>query len=213
MRIGKGNRSTRKKSAPVPLSAPQIPQDLTRVRTWPTVFGSRLLTAWAMAQPVVTIPNMHLQHTTWLDPYNWSLSGRLFHGVFSIAVYTLLNGRMIDELQRTWKKWSWSNWGTIPAICLVAKHEEPQSGELVSWLRFKLSTSWISVQIIIATPTPSASSLSYLYVLEVMSGVLNIGTVQLYKLHTKCTNLQYVTDWYKSGLFYVECKDAEIVWK
>jgi hypothetical protein len=33
MRIGKGNRSTRRKPAPVPLSPPQIPHELTWNRT------------------------------------------------------------------------------------------------------------------------------------------------------------------------------------
>jgi hypothetical protein len=33
MRIGRGNRSTRRKPAPVPLCPPQIPHDLTWVRT------------------------------------------------------------------------------------------------------------------------------------------------------------------------------------
>jgi hypothetical protein len=33
MRIGRGSRSTRRKSAPVPLCPPQIPHDLTWART------------------------------------------------------------------------------------------------------------------------------------------------------------------------------------
>jgi hypothetical protein len=33
MRIGRGNRSTRRKPAPVPLCPPQIPHDLTWART------------------------------------------------------------------------------------------------------------------------------------------------------------------------------------
>jgi hypothetical protein len=43
----RGNRSTRRKPAPVPLCPPQIPHDLTRVRTPATAVGNRLLTAWA----------------------------------------------------------------------------------------------------------------------------------------------------------------------
>jgi hypothetical protein len=34
MKIGRGNRSARRKPAPVHLSSPQIPYDLTRTRTW-----------------------------------------------------------------------------------------------------------------------------------------------------------------------------------
>jgi hypothetical protein len=35
MRIGRGNRSTRRKSAPMPLCPPQIPHDLTRAQPGP----------------------------------------------------------------------------------------------------------------------------------------------------------------------------------
>jgi hypothetical protein len=52
MRIGRGNRSTRRKPAPVPLCPPQISHDLTWDRTRAAVVGSQRLTAWAMARPV-----------------------------------------------------------------------------------------------------------------------------------------------------------------
>jgi hypothetical protein len=51
MRIGRGNRSTRRKPAPVSLSPLQIPNDLTWARTRTAAVGSRRLTAWAMARP------------------------------------------------------------------------------------------------------------------------------------------------------------------
>jgi hypothetical protein len=51
MRIGRRNRNTRRKPAPVPLDPPQIPHDLTWARTQSAVVGSRRLTAWAMAPP------------------------------------------------------------------------------------------------------------------------------------------------------------------
>jgi hypothetical protein len=44
MRIGKGNRSTRRKPAPAPLCPPQIPLDQTRDRTRAAVVGSQRLT-------------------------------------------------------------------------------------------------------------------------------------------------------------------------
>jgi hypothetical protein len=44
MRIGRGNRSTRKTQAPVSLRPPQIPHDLTRARTRATAVGNRRLT-------------------------------------------------------------------------------------------------------------------------------------------------------------------------
>jgi hypothetical protein len=51
MRIGRGDRNTRKKPLPVPLCPPQILHDLTWDRTWAAAVGSRRLTAWAMARP------------------------------------------------------------------------------------------------------------------------------------------------------------------
>jgi hypothetical protein len=52
MRIGRGNRSTRRKPAPVPLCPPQIPHHLTWARTRAAAVGSRRLTAYAMARPI-----------------------------------------------------------------------------------------------------------------------------------------------------------------
>jgi hypothetical protein len=54
MRIARGNRSTRRKPAPVPLCPPQIPHDLTWDRTRTAAAGSRRLTAWAMARPTTS---------------------------------------------------------------------------------------------------------------------------------------------------------------
>jgi hypothetical protein len=51
MRIGMGNRSTRRRPAPVTLCPPQISHDLIRARTRAAVVGNRRQTAWAMAQP------------------------------------------------------------------------------------------------------------------------------------------------------------------
>jgi hypothetical protein len=45
MKIGRGNRSTRRKPAPAPLCPPQIPHDQTRARTRAAVVGSQRLTA------------------------------------------------------------------------------------------------------------------------------------------------------------------------
>jgi hypothetical protein len=51
MKIGRGNRSTRRKPAPAPLCQPQIPLDQTRARTRAAAVGSQRLTAWAVARP------------------------------------------------------------------------------------------------------------------------------------------------------------------
>jgi hypothetical protein len=45
IKIGRGNRSTRRKSVPAPLRPPQIPHDETRARTRPTAVESQRLTA------------------------------------------------------------------------------------------------------------------------------------------------------------------------
>jgi hypothetical protein len=45
MKIGRGNRSTRRKTAPVPLCPPQIPHELTRAPTRAAAMGSQRLTA------------------------------------------------------------------------------------------------------------------------------------------------------------------------
>jgi hypothetical protein len=45
IKIGKGNRSTRRKPAPAPLCPPQIPLDQTRDRTRVAAVGSQRLTA------------------------------------------------------------------------------------------------------------------------------------------------------------------------
>jgi hypothetical protein len=55
MRVGKGNRSTRRKPTPVPLFPQQIPHDLTCDRTQAAAVGNRRLTASAMARAVVTL--------------------------------------------------------------------------------------------------------------------------------------------------------------
>jgi hypothetical protein len=55
IKIGRGNRSTRRKPAPAPLCTPQIPLE-NRARTRAAAVGSRQLTAWAMARL-----SLHLQ--------------------------------------------------------------------------------------------------------------------------------------------------------
>jgi hypothetical protein len=54
IKIGRGNRSTRRKPAPAPLCPPQIPYDMTWARIRPAAVGSQRLTAWAMARNNIT---------------------------------------------------------------------------------------------------------------------------------------------------------------
>jgi hypothetical protein len=55
MKIGRGNRSTRRKLVPVPLCKPQIPLDPTRARIRAAAVESQRLTVCAMAQPAALI--------------------------------------------------------------------------------------------------------------------------------------------------------------
>jgi hypothetical protein len=50
MKTGRGNRSTRRTPAPMPLCPPQISHDLFRARTLAAALWSQRLTAWAMAR-------------------------------------------------------------------------------------------------------------------------------------------------------------------
>jgi hypothetical protein len=59
MKIGRGNRSTRRKPAPAPLCPPQISHDYTWVWTRAAAVESQRLTAWAMARPIPGV-NLHL---------------------------------------------------------------------------------------------------------------------------------------------------------
>jgi hypothetical protein len=60
MKIGRRNRSTRRKPAPAPLCPPQIPLDQTRDRNRPAALGSQRLTASAMARLCLAISFMSL---------------------------------------------------------------------------------------------------------------------------------------------------------
>jgi hypothetical protein len=60
MRIGRGNRSTRRQPALLPLCPAQIPYDLTWDRTRAAAVGSQRLTARAMARPVGLVTKLEL---------------------------------------------------------------------------------------------------------------------------------------------------------
>jgi hypothetical protein len=48
----RGNRSTWRKPATVPLCPPQISHDLTWAQTWTAIVGNQWPTAWAVARPI-----------------------------------------------------------------------------------------------------------------------------------------------------------------
>jgi hypothetical protein len=60
--LSRGNWSTLRKLAPVPLCPLKIPHDMSRARIPATAVGSRRLTAWATARPdsTVTTPSLKL---------------------------------------------------------------------------------------------------------------------------------------------------------
>jgi hypothetical protein len=57
--IGRGNRRTRRKPAPVPLCPLQTPH-AARARTRAAAVGSQRLTAWATARPSIPVPIHHI---------------------------------------------------------------------------------------------------------------------------------------------------------
>jgi hypothetical protein len=61
MKIGRGNRSTRRKPSAVPLCLPQIPYDLTRAQIRTSAMGNQRLTAWAMARPYPSVTHHYFE--------------------------------------------------------------------------------------------------------------------------------------------------------
>jgi hypothetical protein len=79
MKIGRGNRSTWRKPAPVPLCLPQIPHDQTRAWTWAAVVGSQWLTTCAMMQPTAISYILAGKQLDW-----WPLKQHQFPSFFLI---------------------------------------------------------------------------------------------------------------------------------
>jgi hypothetical protein len=70
MKIGRGNRSTWRKPARVPLCLSQIPHDLTRARTRDAAVGSQRPTSWVMPWPSYTM-YMYVYVNNWST---WQIS-------------------------------------------------------------------------------------------------------------------------------------------
>jgi hypothetical protein len=92
MKIGRGNRSTRRKPAPAPLCPPQIPLDQTRAPTWAAAVGNQRLAASAVEDYIwiawkvqfasgIKFPTKHIQATVFthlLSSQNpWMLNGNI----------------------------------------------------------------------------------------------------------------------------------------
>jgi hypothetical protein len=91
--IGRGNRSTRRKSAPVPLCPPRIPH-AARTRTQAVAVGSQRLTAWATARPWIyfRFPTCVISSVFWdIRPYS----------LLKIGSYRLnIQGRRIRQTRK-----------------------------------------------------------------------------------------------------------------
>jgi hypothetical protein len=93
MRIGRGNRSTRRKPAPVPLCSLKIPSNLTLDGTRAAAVGSRRLTTWAMARPHILFLLLLL----------------LLVGWDQVPRYCGHFGPIVQAPDDRWG-WLWSNW-------------------------------------------------------------------------------------------------------
>jgi hypothetical protein len=118
MKIGRGNRSTRRKFAPMPLCTPQIPHDLKWPQTRAFGVGSRRLTAWARARSLNKV-NKYLLLLVFLLSGNKSFSVEL-------ASYNLTSMSNVMEVGHL-------------ALCLLQRTKEPrhvyEHGSTVSaWL-------------------------------------------------------------------------------
>jgi hypothetical protein len=101
LRIGRGNRSTRRKPAPVPLCTPKIPHDLTWDRTRAAAMGSQRLTAWAIARPTTGLTSnrkMHSQKTDLYFPTNERQSSVCYTLITVACRFDCYNG---SELKRS----------------------------------------------------------------------------------------------------------------
>jgi hypothetical protein len=89
MRIGRGNRSTRRNPAPVPLCPPQSPHDLTWDRTRAAAMASRRLTACGIARPSVQRKDINaIQKETVCVQINKDYNGRdLFETTTTISIF------------------------------------------------------------------------------------------------------------------------------
>jgi hypothetical protein len=97
MRTGRGNRSTRRKPAPVPLCPPQIPHDLTWAWTRAAAMGIRRLTAWAMTRPLCWV---RYKLVPW--EIQWNGMDWIIRDPTQALVNTLVNIRVHKMFEKFW---------------------------------------------------------------------------------------------------------------
>jgi hypothetical protein len=127
MRIGRGNRSTRRKPVPVPLCPPQISNNLSCDRTRAAAVGSRRLTAWSMARPFALLTLRPWKWRRYNSPKLWLTFIRL-NGVISqkkelfmlIPVERLTSQDPIVSQKRF-------DWEDIPGCMAVTKMSNTKS--------------------------------------------------------------------------------------
>jgi hypothetical protein len=98
LNIGRGNRSTQRKPAPVPHCPPQIPHDQTRAWTQASAVGSQRLTTSAMALPALFITKavyVWVQKNSIIPDYKSSNSSHLCSTQLS---WTLLMTKCISRV-------------------------------------------------------------------------------------------------------------------
>jgi hypothetical protein len=86
-RVGRGNRSTRRKPAPVPLCPLQIPHNLTRTRTRGAAVGSQRLPPWVMARPY-----SYARYSNTLLHILWRSRNRSVNFIFQVTPWNGIKG-------------------------------------------------------------------------------------------------------------------------
>jgi hypothetical protein len=100
---GRGNRSTRRKPAPMPLCPPHILHDLTRGRTLVGRRDGKSTTVWVVTQPTST------WDTIWYDNYMWDDPWRFRGACCKTQLPTLKMGAAAsyETLIKSWETTSW----------------------------------------------------------------------------------------------------------
>jgi hypothetical protein len=138
MWIGRGNRITRGKPAPLPFCSPQIPYDLTSAWTRAATVVSRRLTAWAMARSLPISMQSYLfsattplsRNLSWFSSLlqNAVISGSDYghnHIISNLSIIRpLFHERLWNFLADHWFKWNCFHTATR---LTVFRYDAPQT--------------------------------------------------------------------------------------